>query len=132
MISRKFQYFFRREEAGDLDPKMYMRKPADGGATVKAAAIMGRGRDQYVRAPGASAQRVTVKTKVVAAAKAQAHARYLEKEAAGLDGAEVHGFTATKDHVDLKEMTKEWSEDWHFFQVIISPEHGDQLDMQRY
>jgi hypothetical protein len=31
MISRKFQYFFRREDAGDLDPKMYMKKPVDGG-----------------------------------------------------------------------------------------------------
>jgi hypothetical protein len=132
MISRKFQYFFRREEAGDLDPKMYMRKPVDGGAEVKTTVIMSRGRDQYIRAPGASAQRVTVKTKVVAAAKAKAHARYLEKEAAGLDGAEVYGFTATKDNVDLKEMAKEWSEDRHLFQVIISPERGGRLDLQHH
>jgi hypothetical protein len=39
MISRRFQYFFRRDEAGDLDPKMYMRKPADGGAEVKATVV---------------------------------------------------------------------------------------------
>lgn len=132
MISRKFQHFFRREEAGDLDPKMYMRKPTDGGAEVKASVVMGRGRDRYVRAAGASSQRATVKTKVVQASKAVAHARYLEKEAAGLDGAEVHAFTATKDDVDLTKMVKEWSEDRHHFQVIISPEHADRLDMQRY
>jgi hypothetical protein len=132
MISRKFQYFFRREDAGDLDPKMYMKKPVDGGAEVKASVVMGRGRDQYVRAPGTSSQRVTVKTKVVQAEKAVAHARYLEKEAAGLDGAEVHAFTATKDDVDLTEMVKEWSEDRHHFQTILSPEHADRLDMQQY
>src|SRR3954469_3464022 len=133
MISRKFQYFFRRDEAGDLDPKMYMKKPADGGAEVRATVVMGRGRDLYVRTPGSSSQRVTVKTKVVQpAGKAVAHARYLEKEAAGLDGAEVHGFTATKDNVDLTAMTKEWSGDRHYFQTIISPEHGDRLDMERY
>jgi hypothetical protein len=132
MIIRKFQYFFRRDEAGDLDPQMYMRKPTDGGVEVKAPVVMGRGRDQYVRTPGASSQRATVKTKVVPAAKAKAHARYLEKEAAGLDGAEVHGFTATKDNVDLKAIAKEWEEDRHYFQTIISPEHGDRLDMQQY
>src|SRR3954447_22974924 len=133
MISRKFQYFFRRDEAGDLDPKMYMKKPADGGAEVRATVVMGRGRDLYVRTPGSSSQRVTVKTKVVQpAGKAVAHARYLEKEAAGLGGAAVPGFPATKDNVDLTAMTKEWSGDRHYFQTIISPEHGDQLEMERY
>lgn len=132
MISRRFQYFFRRDEVDDLDPKMYMRKPVDGGAEIKATVVLGRGRDHYVRTPGSSSQRVTVKTKIQPAAKAVAHARYLEKEAAGLDGAEVHVLTATKDDVDLKEMTEEWSEDRHHFQVIISPEHADRLDMRQY
>ena len=132
MISRRFQYFFKREDEG-LDPQMYMRKPTDdGGAEVKATVVMGRGRDRYVRAPGSSSQRATVKIKVVQAGKAPAHARYLEKEAAGLDGAEVHAFTATRDGIDLKAMTREWSEDRHYFQTIISPEHGDRLDMQQY
>jgi hypothetical protein len=131
MISRRFQYFFRRDDDG-LDPQMYMRRPTDGGAEVRATVVLGRGRDRYVRAPGSSSQRATVKVKVVQAGKAPAHARYLEKEAAGLDGAQVHAFTATRDAVDLKELTKEWSEDRHYFQTIISPEHGDRLDMQRY
>ena len=52
MISRKFQYSFRREEVGDLDPKMYMKKPSDGGADVRAPVVMGRGRDRYVRVRG--------------------------------------------------------------------------------
>jgi hypothetical protein len=135
LVSRKFSYFFKREDKG-LEPTMYMRKPVDGGggasASLKAQTVMGRG-SGYVRTPGASAQRATVKTKVIqSGAKAVDHARYLEKEAAGLDGGEVHGFTATKDNVDLKELTKEWSEDRHYFQQILSPEHGDRLDMQRY
>src|SRR3954471_6900970 len=108
MISRRVQYFFRRDDDG-LDPQMYMRRPTDGGAEVKATVVMGRGRDRYVRAPGSSSQRATVKTKVVQAGKAVAHARYLEKEAAGLEGAEVHAFTATRDDIDLKAMTREWS-----------------------
>src|SRR3954451_16012401 len=114
LLGRRMRYFFKRDE-GDLDPKMYMRRPVNGGAGVvsriKAATIMGRGRGAYVRGSGASAQRVTVKTKVKTADTSVAHARYLEKEAAGLAGEEAHGFTATQDRVDLKEIAKEWSED---------------------
>src|SRR3954471_5890046 len=101
MISRKLRYFFKREDAG-LEPRMYMRKPVeDGGdalvSKVKASPILGRGWG-YVRARGAGSQRVTVKTKVVQqGGKAEAHARYLEKEAAGLEGEEVQAFTATKN-----------------------------------
>jgi hypothetical protein len=136
-VSRKFRFFFERGDES-LDPKMYMRRPAseEGDALasrLKAATIMGRGSSSYVRGRGSSSQRVTVKTKVVqGAAKAKDHARYLEKEAAGLDGTEVHGFTATKDDVDLQELTTAWSEDRHYFQTIISPEHGDRLAMQQY
>lgn len=135
LLGRKTRYFFKRDD-DSLDPTMFMRRPVDGGAgvaaRVKAATIMGRGRRTYVRGAGASAQRVTVKTKVQPVAKAVAHARYLEKEAAGLDGEEAHGFTARQDRVDLKEVVQEWSEDRHYFQQIISPEHGDQIEMQRY
>lgn len=138
MKSRKLQYFFKREDTG-LDPKMYMRKPVEDGGDVlvsklKAPPIMGRG-GGYVRPRGAASQRVTVKTKVVeqgARGKAEAHARYLEKEAAGLEGEEVQAFTATNDKVDLPALTREWAEDRHFFQTIISPEHGDRLDMTEY
>jgi hypothetical protein len=136
LLSRKSRYFFKRDDDG-IDPKMYMRKPADGGvdavaSRLKAPTIMGRGWGRYVRGLGSSSQRVTVKTKIQPAAKAVAHARYLEKEAAGLDGADAHGFTATRGGVDLKAMTKEWSEDRHYFQTVISPEHGDRLNMERY
>ena len=135
LLGRKTRYFFKRDD-DSLDPTMFMRRPVDGGAgvaaRVKATTIMGRGRRTYVRGAGASAQRVTVKTKVQPVAKAVAHARYLEKEAAGLDGEEAHGFTARQDRVDLKEVVQEWSEDRHYFQQIISPEHGDQIEMQRY
>src|SRR4051812_45875840 len=119
--SQKSRYFFRREDEG-IDPQMYMRQPADGGVDavanrLKAPVVMGRGRDVYVRIPGTAAQRVTVKTKVQRTGSAVSHAKYLEKGAAGLDSAEVHGFTATKDHVDVKDVAKEWSEDRHYFQT---------------
>lgn len=132
MIRRGFRYFFRRDEADDLDPKMYMRGRADRGAEASETVVLGRGRDRYVRTPGSSRQRATVKTTVVAAAKAKAHARYLQKEAAGLDGADVQGFTATADKADLTAVVKGWSEDRHYFQIILSPEHGGRLDMVRY
>jgi type IV secretory pathway VirD2 relaxase len=129
--------WFRRGDDVDVEPQMRMRRPADSGGlkttTAKVEAILGRGRGRYVRAPGSSMQRATVKTKVVKpAGKAKDHARYLEKEAAGLDGEEVHGFTATKDRIDMAKFAQGWDEDRHYFQSIISPEHGDRLDMQQY
>lgn len=135
-MSRRSRYFFKRDEDG-IEPRMHMRKPVDGAmeasaSRLKAPTIMGRGRWAYVRPAAASQQRVTVKTKIQPAAKAAAHARYLEKRAAGLDGQDARGFTATGDDVDPKGLAEEWSEDRHHFQTIISPERGDRLDMRRY
>jgi hypothetical protein len=105
-ISRRLRYFFKREDT-DLEPQMFMRKPREGAseavvAKLKAPTVMGRGGNGYIRSSAAASQRVTVKTKVVQqGGRAEAHARYLEKEAAGLDGEESLAFTATKDDVDL-------------------------------
>lgn len=136
--SGRLRYFFKREDTG-LEPRMYMRKPVeDGGdglvSKMKAPAILGRGGNRYTRSSAAASQRVTVKTKVVLqqAGKAEAHARYLEKDAAGLEGEAVQAFTATKDSVDLPALTREWSEDRHYFQTVISPEHGSRLDMRQF
>jgi hypothetical protein len=105
-ISRRLRYFFKPEDT-DLEPQMFMRKPREGAseavvAKLKAPTVMGRGGNGYIRSSAAASQRVTVKTKVVQqGGRAEAHARYLEKEAAGLDGEESLAFTATKDDVDL-------------------------------
>jgi hypothetical protein len=131
MLGQRMRFYFERDDP-DLDPKMHMRKPVEGGGTMRAATIMGRGRDRYVRAAGASQQRATVKTKVVSAAKAKAHARYLGKSEAGLDSTDVTAFSATQEGIDLKAMAAGWSDDRHYFQQILSPEHGDQLAMPRY
>lgn len=130
-ISRRLRYFFKREDT-ELEPQMYMRKPREGATQsvvgkLKAPTVMGRGCG-YIRPQGAASQRVTVKTKVVAeGSKARDHARYLEKEAE-----ESPGFTATKEVADLQALASEWSCDRHYFQTVISPEHGDRLDMRQF
>jgi len=64
----------------------------------------------------------------------RAHGRYLERESAmGRDGVE-RGFGSDGDEVQIAKTLKAWQEekDPHVFKLIISPQHGSQLDLREY
>lgn len=64
----------------------------------------------------------------------RAHGRYLERESAmGREGAE-RGFGSDGDEVPIAKTLKRWQEekDPHVFKLIISPQHGSQLDLREY
>jgi len=60
------------------------------------------------------------------------HVIYLGRTGAGLDGARPDFFERDLDGADSRNVTQGWGEDRHHFRFIISPEHGDRLDLQTY
>lgn len=60
------------------------------------------------------------------------HVVYLGRQGAGVDGERAEFFDRDQDGLDPKFLTQEWSEDRHHFRFIISPEHGDRLEMKSY
>lgn len=66
------------------------------------------------------------------AAAMSKHLVYLGRQGAGVDGERAKFFDREQDGLDPKILTRDWSEDRHHFRFIISPEHGDRLEMTSY
>lgn len=60
------------------------------------------------------------------------HVAYLGRAGAGLDGERPEFFGRAADGVRPAVETAGWNEDRHHFRFIISPEHGDRLDLTSY
>jgi hypothetical protein len=60
------------------------------------------------------------------------HVVYLGRSGAGVDGARPEFFDRDRDGVRPQVETEGWSEDRHHFRFIVSPEHGDRLDLKPY
>lgn len=60
------------------------------------------------------------------------HVVYLGRSGAGVEGARPEFFDRDRDGVRPQVETEGWSEDRHHFRFIISPEHGDRLDLKPY
>lgn len=60
------------------------------------------------------------------------HVVYLGRQGAGVDGERAEFFDRDHDGLNPKFLTQAWSEDRHHFRFIISPEHGDRLEMKSY
>jgi type IV secretory pathway VirD2 relaxase len=60
------------------------------------------------------------------------HVVYLGRSGAGVDGARPEFFDRDRDGVPPKVETGGWSADRHHFRFIVSPEHGDRLDLKPY
>lgn len=100
----------------------------------------GAGKAGGLKAPRPSrqfAQRVAVRltyTKNKGDGTWRAHGRYLEREAAtGRDG-DGRGFGSDGDDMAIATTLDTWQKanDENLFKLIISPEHGDQLDLREY
>lgn len=60
------------------------------------------------------------------------HAAYLGRSGAGLEGEPPAFFDRELDEVRPALETEGWSDDRHHFRFIISPEHGERLELQSY
>lgn len=61
-----------------------------------------------------------------------AHVAYLGRSGAGAEGARPAFFDRDDDPVSAAAEAAGWAEDRHHFRFIISPEHGDRLDLKPY
>ena len=63
-----------------------------------------------------------------------AHGRYLEREAATDIGGDGRGFGHAGDEMPIAKTLESWqaADDPNLFKLIISPEHGDRLDLREY
>lgn len=66
------------------------------------------------------------------AAALSKHVVYLGRQGAGVDGERAKFFDREQDGLDPRILTQDWSEDRHHFRFIISPEHGERLEMKSY
>jgi len=60
------------------------------------------------------------------------HVAYLGRAGAGLEGERPEFFDREVDGLRPAVETAGWSEDRHHFRFIISPEHGERLDLKSY
>ena len=60
------------------------------------------------------------------------HLVYLGRSGAGLDGERPEFFDREKDRLAVQDETAGWSEDRHHFRFIVSPEHGERLELKPY
>ena len=60
------------------------------------------------------------------------HVAYLGRAGAGLEGERPEFFDRELDGIRPAVETEGWSEDRHHFRFIISPEHGERLDLKSY
>ncbi|RZJ41430.1 MAG: type VI secretion protein, partial [Brevundimonas sp.] len=60
------------------------------------------------------------------------HVVYLGRAGAGQEGARPAFFDRDRDGVRPSEITANWRDDRHHFRFIVSPEHGDRLDLTPY
>lgn len=61
-----------------------------------------------------------------------AHVSYLGRQGAGKDGVRPGFFNGREDSVDASAATAGWAGDRHHFRFIVSPEHGERLDLRSY
>ena len=60
------------------------------------------------------------------------HVIYLGRSGAGADGERPAFFDQVREGIRPQVETEGWSEDRHHFRFIISPEHGERLDLKSY
>ncbi|OYX58026.1 MAG: type VI secretion protein [Brevundimonas subvibrioides] len=60
------------------------------------------------------------------------HVAYLGRQGAGVEGERPEFFDRSVDGAQPGVETESWSQDRHHFRFIISPEHGERLDMKSY
>ncbi len=60
------------------------------------------------------------------------HVAYLGRQGAGVEGERPEFFDRSADGVQPGVETDGWSQDRHHFRFIVSPEHGERLDMKSY
>ena len=60
------------------------------------------------------------------------HVAYLGRSGAGLEGERPEFFDSRSDGLAPGVETADWSEDRHHFRFIISPEHGERLELKGY
>lgn len=60
------------------------------------------------------------------------HVAYLGRSGAGLEGERPEFFDRAFDGVRPAVETEGWSDDRHHFRFILSPEHGERLDLKSY
>jgi type IV secretory pathway VirD2 relaxase len=63
-----------------------------------------------------------------------AHGEYLQREHAQSRGEEGLGFNHERNAIDIKTTLRQWQkeDDSHFFKLIVSPEHGQKLDLKQH
>lgn len=120
---------------GKLSKKDPPRSSTSGSRRGFRANSGGRGGARSAR--GNNFQRAVVKihsTKMggTGVARAKAHAKYLERDGVGKDGEEPKSFNQKKTDVDLGEFIDRCKDDRHMFRVILSPEAGEELDLEKY
>ena len=121
-----------------------------GGGKSRGKSTFKGGAGRVILRTAAHAQRVVVKTHYVkhprtaggtratsGAARTSgalgAHARYLARESASLDGERGAFFDAQREGINPGPVVKDWTQDRHHFRVIVSPEHGAELpDLKAY
>ena len=60
------------------------------------------------------------------------HVAYLGRSGAGVEGERPEFFDRERDDVRPALETEGWSDDRHHFRFIISPEHGERLELKEY
>jgi type IV secretory pathway VirD2 relaxase len=60
------------------------------------------------------------------------HVVYLGRSGAGVEGARPEFFDREGEGLRPQVETEGWSEDRHHFRFIVSPEHGDRLELKSY
>jgi len=60
------------------------------------------------------------------------HVVYLGRSGAGLDGERPEFFDGRADGLAPAVETADWSDDRHHFRFIVSPEHGERLELKGY
>jgi hypothetical protein len=82
-------------------------------------------------APRGAMQRVSVKTYFFKPEKRSGYVSYMEQEGKGRDGSTPELFTGDgKDPADALHTA--YPEEERFYKIILSPENGGELDMERY
>jgi hypothetical protein len=82
-------------------------------------------------APRGAMQRVSVKTYYFKPEKRNGFVSYMEQEGKGKDGTSPELFTEDGKNIE-DALHAEYPEEERFYKIILSPENGDRLDMERY
>lgn len=61
-----------------------------------------------------------------------AHLAYLGRAGAGAEGARPEFFDRHVESLDVSNLATDWRDDRHHFRFIISPEHGERLELQAF